>query len=829
MHNHKTSLLSVHGDILLFVFGLLSIIGLLAYQGTTELDDFEIQQQALLSQSARATSEQISLTIAELRKRGRLFTEDHSAQIRALTDDSDNESIQQQLESQLHRHFPQLLTFSISDNQGNLLVNEFDDRIGEICITDIRNFTNTHADTNLRIHPNSQGYHVDIMNQFDDKVFLMSIKLAQFSNIIKHHEFDGHRYFLTTPNKPQLIEVSALGSRDQLGDNTRISDLEWQSRVIEQSVESTGWHLVVIPNSIPYELKQQALYSKSGWLLLVLSLIGIMLLYLLRLVNKDRIRAQQADLHKSEFLSTMSHEIRTPMNSIIGFSELLDHSTLGPKERSYVSGIREAGDTLLAMITDVLDLSRIEAGHMEFEEAAFDLKGLCESTLNLFQPQALHKRLDLQLNFELEDTTEFLGDSTRIRQILVNLVGNAIKFTDYGYIKIRVLPTDPSNKCNLRIEVIDTGIGMNTEQSARVFNAFTQAEASTTRRYGGTGLGLTISKRLTELMGGEIGVDSRTGEGSIFWLELPLLPERRSDDLGAPQGLTNRRKITNQSHSPFVLRQQADGPASITTLSPANVLVVDDTPTNRLVLRGMLEEMGHHVITADNAKQAISKALKMQPDIVLMDSQMPDKDGWQATEILRKRGFLKPIIGVSANALRADRERCLKSGMNDYLVKPVGYSEVGNIIAQYQPNKHQSKPMSPVNDWQLQERDNDNEDFLSHLSGMKATFSQEGLERLLEAYLQEAEGELKGIQTGFADGDLEALERNAHSLKGSSAAIGAKTLAETCGELVNMTRGGSLGGADILIQDANRQIEDIRHAIKGWRIDSANKNSNVES
>ena len=555
--------------------------------------------------------------------------------------------------------------------------------------------------------------------------------------------------------------------------------------------------------------------------------------------------AEVANRAKSDFLANISHELRTPMNGIIGLSQLLVDTINEEEHKELATAVNSSSRNLLILLNDILDLSKIEAGELTLERIPFDVRHAVTQTVDLLKPIASRKSIILDNDISPIIHKRVIGDPARLQQILNNLISNAIKFTEEGYVRIDVTSgRDEGDQPELHIYVEDTGIGIPENKREIIFQKFTQADVSTARKYGGTGLGLSITKELVEQMGGSIGVDSVLDVGTTFFVKIPVEIAE-----------TNDEPISEEKHA-------ADTPIN----KNARVLVVDDHPVNLLFMRKVLKKMGfNNADEASGGREAVEMAKKNEYDLIFMDCQMPDIDGFEASTIIReseeKIGDIK-IIAVTADAMKGAREKCLDSGMNDYISKPVDVEKLQDVLSIWLPEedikKTKTKPeakkkkssqkrkkksspkdcsravdeISKPSDNakrskarkqtdklenkgknQMDENEQDNDIMDWDRLNLFTDGDPEEEKTLVELFITNAEDSLKIIEQQIEAQDHEEWEKATHRLKGSAANLGASNLSKICEQAENAHE-GRIETKRVLFRSIQASYEEVRKELE---------------
>ncbi|HAI10413.1 MAG TPA: hypothetical protein DCM28_01830 [Phycisphaerales bacterium] len=486
--------------------------------------------------------------------------------------------------------------------------------------------------------------------------------------------------------------------------------------------------------------------------------------------------AEHANDAKSQFLANMSHEIRTPLTAIMGYSELIESSEPDGDVGQWIKVVSRNSEHLLSIVNDILDLSKIESGKVQIENMPISLVETIEYIVQSFKPKADEKELSIDIQYLTDMPSVIFTDPTRMRQILTNLFANAIKFTEKGGVTLRLAIHKQDKKSEmLRIEVADTGIGMSAEQLEKIFSPFTQADVSTTRRFGGTGLGLTISKQLVRRMGGELTVESKLNSGSTFCMTIPnKIPSQittKSEDIPTPASLMSQTKTHQRGNKPMSLFNTSTG--------TIRVLLAEDGIDNQRLISLILKASSMEVDVAENGQIAFDKAIEAQDQgkpyhVILMDMQMPVLDGLAATRKLRESGYTRPIVTLTANAMDSDRKLCKEAGCDDFACKPIQREALINTIVQFATRGETPSPTP---------QETPAPDALKANPLLSEFAGDPDMAELVEDYVMNLPQRVDAMNNAIASEQLEELRTIAHQVKGSAGGYGFMSITEQAAQL----------------------------------------------
>ena len=542
---------------------------------------------------------------------------------------------------------------------------------------------------------------------------------------------------------------------------------------------------------------------------------------LLRDIDRARHKAEQASEAKTQFLANMSHEIRTPLTGIIGMADLLMNERISGPLKEKINTINVSAKSLLSLLEDTLDITRIEAGKMVLEEKDMDIRELTDGLSVMFRPKAMERGLDFRVHVQPSIPSVLLGDTLRIRQILSNFLGNAIKFTENGYIEMRVLERNRvADTVKLRFEVRDSGIGIEPEFKARIFEQFTQADESTTRKYGGSGLGMAISKRLVEMMGGIIGVDSTPGKGSTFWVEqefkiIDVTPEGVPVETGTEDKSFNPSRPISQTDQEEVPQGQSLNPDHC-----YDILLAEDNPTVRMVVKAMLEKVGHRVIVAEDGGEALDILLERDFDIAVIDMQMPNLSGLDIIRAFRytEAGSMPdgmPFLMLSANAMPEAKAEATAAAT--YMTKPVDANKLlGQVNELVQRSEQERRRPTSLETGEISELNVNIQDVLVRTYG-NAKIAW----KLKKQFTADARKNIAALRLALQQNDYEEFRNASYALEGAAVGIGAEKLAENTRDIRDLSNEELLSRGRYMIRSLEERTKNVNRELSAYLQDTA--------
>ena len=613
-------------------------------------------------------------------------------------------------------------------------------------------------------HETMKRFSVERNLRTANLAFINQKKALDASAIVAEADTKGHITYVND----KFVEISKYSREELIGHDHRVLNSGYHPKSFFQNMwisisKGDVWH-----GEIKNKSKDGGYYWVDSTVYPVKDLNNIITSYIsIRFDITDKKEAFEnlkmatekaiaADRAKSDFLYTLSHEIRTPLNGIIGMTSLLQETRLSPEQEEFSQAIVYSGKTLLALINDILDFAKIEAGKMPLEEIEFNFSKYLEDLLKPFQYTAHQNKINFKFHCNAYDFC-VIGDDAKIGRVISNLVSNALKFTKEGGVVVNVELKPDHDKTSIVISVQDTGIGIPKEAQGKIFEAFSQAEKSTSRNFGGTGLGLSISKLLVELMGGQISFESESDIGSTFTVKMSL-------------------KTGAQIKTEGPLKEMSVGGVNVNTLN-GRILVAEDNTINQLVIARMLDKLGCKYLLVANGLEVIDAMKNANYDLILMDCQMPEMDGYSATQVIRNSEDLNskiPIVAITANAVKGDEEKCYAAGMNGYLTKPIHKEALYLVLQKYLPSARPEEN-APVIERSI----------LNQLNDLQTSSGPDIFIELIDTFLQTTPQRIKKISDCIEGKDILGASREAHALKSSAQILGAKRLGELCQQLEN--------------------------------------------
>jgi signal transduction histidine kinase/CheY-like chemotaxis protein len=764
---------------------------MLVWSASSREQEFLQSQRNMVESSVNGVANHIAHKISDLRQSVKLFAQKETTLLKQVVEQFNNLDAYDRLVQITKKEFPNAIAITIADQLGEPYIEDFDGFILDICLRDIKTFSGMRHPPEVYIHPNPLAYHFDIMVKVDiglgeQTIFFVSFSPDLISRILNNGELYSHKLMLVKNDSPGLVEVTSKGTRDTLSiDKLRLTDEETGQIIFSRKVPNTSWTLVDRPVNDYISKHRKEIWNETIAIIGLLFLFSVLMLYMQHRTEKkakhktdaaiqEKQAAQDASKAKSLFLANMSHEIRTPLTAIIGYGETLLRSDQSIEDRiEAVNTVISSGEHLLNLINDILDVSKIEAEKLVLENAEISPFKIASEVDRIISGQAKRKGVEFSITYDFPLPAVVYSDAIRVKQILLNLCSNAIKFTDNGYIRVSLRYEKSMDRLYFIIQ--DSGIGMSDETANVVFDSFTQADSTTTRKYGGTGLGLTLSKQLARLLGGDIDVNSKLGTGSTFALHIPTNIKSK-DNL-----------IYDEKDIPIYCAD-AETQLQFDKLS-GKVLIAEDNINNQKLIKRHLEKMGLTVFAVDNGKRAIDQALSENYDMIFMDIQMPVMGGLEAVKQLREKGFEKPVVALTANALQEDKERCLSVGCNEYATKPIHYEQLYQITRKYMTVVPEPLINNPLHSTIPSE--------------------DEDYKKLIHAFVLELKPTIKKLQQACLNEKWDLLANMIHQLKGLGGSYGFPDITEISAKIEFQLVGKNYTEATALLNELHIVIERI--------------------